>query len=139
MIEYVYDEDRCPRYEVTASRISESSVNLAVRECVAWKAERLKPFQGIEFTPSQFEPVLTTMIKWDACSHWTYENALHLCGVDDFKRHADLHHQLLLIAFRLMGQCLPAAVDKALVSMSDAQVKEKLNEAMTAGSEGSEG
>ncbi len=53
---------------------------------------------------AEVEPYITSvMIKWDSCSHFNFVESLHMCGVQDFKKHLILIEWLYKSAFEVMG------------------------------------
>ncbi len=62
--------------------------------------------------PAEHEAYLHCVIKWDSCAHIRFgepdgngrDGYLHLCGVEDFKRHALLMEALYRLAFQRMGR-----------------------------------
>lgn len=97
VVEFINDEHDYPIYRVTASGISKSTVTLTVESIDGWDSSETK-------TPVGFDPMLSVFVKWDSCSHWTFENSVHICGVGDWRQFSQLVRQLHDIAFRLMGR-----------------------------------
>jgi hypothetical protein len=85
-------------------RTGESWFEADVDEVISWE---------MDGTPAEFEPYLSCVIKWDSCSHFHFggladhgqrDGYLHLCGVQDFRKHVTLLRELYALAFEVMGR-----------------------------------
>lgn len=109
-VEYIKNVHGLPGFRVTIDdpgQYRETSFTATVDQVTSWEVS------GDE--PSDHEPYLSCMIKWDSCSHFHFgeprtdpregrDGYLHLCGVDDFKNHAIILEALYRMAFREMGR-----------------------------------
>lgn len=95
-VEYIEDEDGEKVFRVTVDPVPSDVMFIASVDSIeSWE---------LDMTPVGFEPYLKCLIKWDSCSHITFENQLHFCGVQDFKLHVLLMRELYTMAFRYMGR-----------------------------------
>lgn len=85
-------------------RTMETWFEAAVDVVTAWETDG---------SPAEFEPYLRCVIKWDSCSHFHFgkpaegngrDGYLHLCGVDDLRRHVALIEEVYHLAFERMGR-----------------------------------
>ena len=91
------------RVTIEKNQFSESSFTAQVDEVTAWTDGPAVA------TPVEFRPYLKCFIKWDGCSHLTFEDdQIHLCGVEDFKLHLQLIHSVWAMAFQAMGRPVKA-------------------------------
>ena len=110
-IEWVENESGRQVFRVTVKGAGETTFTAVVDEVMGWMSDdHLKASDE----PSDFEPYLTCLIKWDSCSHFNFgrptdvagarDGYLHFCGVQDFQLHAMLIRALYDMAFKHMGR-----------------------------------
>lgn len=107
-VEYIYDEHDYPIFKIEVADpgvYKATSFNATVYEVSKWEPDTKEPYEP--------ELYLSCYIKWDSCSHFYFgekdeegnpDGYLHLCGVEHYKRQAELLAYLYKRAFEEMGR-----------------------------------